>query len=316
MRSAAVFSKPNRLFLSGSFRAALPHSFRAEAMAILLAVSALPVFSQAKVFSDCQGLVTLLASWLSNAPTHRQLLRSCCPHILGLILQVVKGRHLSISLEWVPSHSGIHYNEMADRIASSATHPILLKNCASPLFQLSLEDQPLDADPFSIIGKWSKCFYSAILSSGWRCDELNISLKSSLAVLFPKKGKAAYSKFTLRYGWKMAGRLIPPYRGDSIAPMCSTCNEPATALHVVTCPLSPFTMDWIKENWNGISKVWLSSAAHHLRYLPPHFAAVGMALNAPPNETQATTSGKLVVNHGLLLARMALRKKRAQALSL
>ncbi|XP_070521988.1 uncharacterized protein [Cardiocondyla obscurior] len=111
---AAVFSPELKLKISHK----LPHYtsiFSAEAWAIYQALIAALQFNCKKtvIFSDSRSVLDVITSRSSNN-------RNYLIHLIRYKCSIALSNGLEITFMWVPSHVGIHGNEMADSLASNS----------------------------------------------------------------------------------------------------------------------------------------------------------------------------------------------------
>lgn len=101
------------LVAQGSFILVRETSQRAELKAIIEAVSTLPDRSKALIVTDYQYAALSLGSRprRKNTPDADLLVR---------YRELVRGKRLEISFQWIPSHGGNHWNEVCDSLCTEA----------------------------------------------------------------------------------------------------------------------------------------------------------------------------------------------------
>ena len=89
--------------------------FTEELYAIKLALLRLQQVREQNTFVICSDSLSAL-QYLQNGIIHNPLV----PEVLLYTYNAIRGRHLTFF--WIPSHVGIHGNELADTLAKFALH--------------------------------------------------------------------------------------------------------------------------------------------------------------------------------------------------
>ena len=139
-------------------------------------------------------------------------------------LEKLKKQNFSIILCWIPSHSAIHGNEMADFLAKDA-----INQSATVELQMSLEEKFAQIDKF-IEEKWL---------SFWRSSPTGLSYKSIFKELFKKPIKQLLPRFKetcitrLRLQHCHLNSCLKTF-GFHATGLCCYCGIPETVEHFLT----------------------------------------------------------------------------------
>jgi ribonuclease HI len=97
-----------------------PSSTRAELVAILIALLAVPTHSRVKILTDSKAAIESINNFTTPRLSSRKISKTINNLLLFKIRCLISGKHLDMVMEKVKGHSGLEGNDIADRVAKNA----------------------------------------------------------------------------------------------------------------------------------------------------------------------------------------------------
>uniref|UniRef100_A0A0A9WF19 Ribonuclease H n=2 Tax=Lygus hesperus TaxID=30085 RepID=A0A0A9WF19_LYGHE len=170
--------------------------------------------SRVVILSDSKSVITAIKNIKYNSPIPVHLME------IVTTIQLLIQRHTNLSVQWVPSHCGLHYNTLVDRLAVLSSQRGTITNdtttfhtdCYSIIERANTEEWVHQYSTATGAGSWTRDLITNPLRRPWFQDLKNLPVKSITTINRLLAGHAFNGRFRFTVG----------HREN---PFCDLCHE-------------------------------------------------------------------------------------------
>ncbi|RHZ84948.1 hypothetical protein Glove_74g324 [Diversispora epigaea] len=238
-----------------------PSSTKAEIMAMITAIAIAPINSRVEILSDSQGAINIFNNILDNSQGKNKKKEIFNNNNMVLTLaaqQIIQDLKLQISLVKVKAHSGIEYNEIADRLAQVSS--------ISPFQDPRISINSYSLNQLKVIPRWW-IHTNKAKNIDWDLT-WKVAHPSKISSLTSGFSEASIRKFSLKLLNDELPTLSNLYKRNPLlytTDQCPFCQiEIENNIHIFTCSSQTGTnpLEKLKEDFK---KILIHEAANILQ---------------------------------------------------